>query len=209
MNHRLKYETIVALALIVSCFTGCAGQERIVYSATEPIGFGRELSLPWSMDEPSGGSSREAAPGTETITEESADEEAHEGGPLIRHELSVFGGATSHGSKHGGTVGGEYEYRFTEKIGIAGQAEWTGGDFDGVWLFDGGLTFRPVEPLRFMAGVGWVREKGGEELLLGRIGTLYAFHLAGHYFLAPTVNVDFIEGGTTETVYGLNVGWGF
>ena len=106
MNHRLKYETIVVLALILSCLAGCTGQERIICSSTDAIG----LSLPWSSDEPSGGSSLDAVP-AETLPEEGADEEATPGeaheGPAVRHELSVFGGATSHGSKHGGTVGGE------------------------------------------------------------------------------------------------------
>lgn len=214
MNHRLKYTTIVTLLLLVSCLTGCVGQGKIVRSSADASAFGGELSLPWISDEPAGGSSLEAAPGEETTSEESAAEEAphgdaHGDGPPVRHELTAFGGVTSHGSERGGTVGGEYEYRFTKMLGVAGQAEWIGGDFDDVWLFDGGLTFRPVEPIRFFAGMGWVREHGGHEVLVGRIGTWYAFHLTGHYFLAPTFNLDFIEAGSTETNYGLNVGWGF
>ena len=167
------------LALPAISFTGCAAHER------NPPRFESDIVLP---------------------EVESAEEEAeHE--HFHRHEITAFGGLTTHGrSETGGSFGAEYEYRLTELWGAGAWGEYTGGDFD-TWLAGAAVTYRPVEPLRFLGSVGAVNDDGDYDGLV-RVGVWYSFPV-GEYFVAPTFNVDFVEGGDTELVYGLSFGRAF
>jgi hypothetical protein len=130
-----------------------------------------------------------------------------------RHKIFLFGGASQEDSEIDGSLGLGYEYRFTELFGIAGMAEFTGGEIERAMAFGIGATVHPYKGLYFLIGPGFEvvdpEHEDREELFLFRIGVGYDFELTPRWSLAPEFNVDFVSGGETTLVYGLVLGYAF
>lgn len=157
---------------------------------------------------------------------EAGDHEAHE---FHRHHLSVFLGATRadvevHGgggeteaeSEGGegseeirteteGTIGLDYEYRFSRAWGLVAAFEWVGGDARN-WLMGLAPAVHPVAGLKILAGPG-IEHNDGENEFVFRVGLGYEFDV-GRWSLTPAFNVDFVDSEETY-VYGIYVGKGF
>ena len=155
-----------------------------------------------------------------------ATPEEHE---FHRHHVSVFLGATTAdvhaGGEHGhegteghggegsegtnreteGTVGLEYQHRFTRTWGLAVAFEYVGGGARN-WMTGVGPVLYPVAGLELVAGPG-LEYNDGESEFVFRVGLGYAFEV-GRWSLTPAFNLDFVEGEHTY-VYGLYVGKGF
>jgi len=156
-----------------------------------------------------------------TVADEAhVEAEEHE----IRHVLSLFLGVTDEG--HGDsefTQGLEYAYRVTQRWGVGGLVEYAGGDQRNVV---------GVVPFSWFPHAGWVLLAGpGVEFHNGRettppgegqspevdedetnfvfkVGAAYEFELGRRFMLAPTVNVDFVDGEEV-LVYGLHFAFTF
>lgn len=106
------------------------------------------------------------------------------------HTLGVFLGDTTEDRRDGLTLGLEYEYRATPRLGIGLTAEHVSGDFD-TNVFVLPVAFHSG-PWKAYAGPGVERGEEGNETLL-RVGIEYGFHF-GEYELSPQLDVDFVEG---------------
>ena len=130
-----------------------------------------------------------------------------------RHKIFLFGGVSQEDSEIDGSLGLGYEYRFTELFGVAGMAEFTGGEIERSMAFGIGATVHPYKGLYFVIGPGFEvvepEHEDREELFLFRIGVGYHFELTPRWSLAPEFNVDFVSGGETKLVYGLALGYAF
>ena len=130
-----------------------------------------------------------------------------------RHKIYLFGGVTQEDSEIDGSLGLGYEYRITELLGIAGLAEFTGGEAERAMAFGIGATVHPYAGLYFLAGPGFEivdpKHEDREELFLFRLGVGYDFELTPRWSLAPEFNVDFVSGGDVKLVYGLVLGYAF
>lgn len=130
-----------------------------------------------------------------------------------RSKIFLFGGVTQEESEIDGSLGLGYEYRFTELIGIAGMAEFTGGEVERKMAFGLGVTVHPFAGLYFLIGPGFEivdrKHEGDEEFFIFRLGVGYDFELTPRWSLAPEFNVDFVSGGDNALVYGLVLGYAF
>ena len=124
-----------------------------------------------------------------------AEEGMHHEHPT--HVIGLFLGATDEdkGSTEF-TFGGEYEYRLNQYFGVGGVVERTpdGHHGDGVTVALGALHVHPMGALRLTGGIGREMVDGHEDETLYRLGAAYDFELANSFALAPTVNVDFVDG---------------
>ncbi len=104
--------------------------------------------------------------------------------------IGVFIGDTTEDRRDGLTLGLEYEYRATKRLGVGFTAERVSGDFDTtvfalpVALHEG--------PWKVYAGPGIERGEEGDEPLL-RVGLEYGFHV-GEYEISPQIDMDFVDG---------------
>lgn len=157
---------------------------------------------------------------------EAGEHEEHE---FHRHHLSVFLGATTadvaEEGEHGGagieseggevgeetrtetdgTIGLDYEYRFSRAWGLVTAFEWVGGDARN-WMVGIGPAFHPVAGLKLFGGPGFEHNDAENEFIF-RVGLGYEFDV-GRWSLTPAFNLDFVDGEQTY-VYGLYVGKGF
>ena len=130
---------------------------------------------------------------------------ADKDGELKHHAVGVFFGGTNVSSTTEATLGLEYEYKFTKKIGAGVLYEYTPGahDGDGASIYMGLLHVHPWKELRLSVGYG--REKihypGSESEDIWRLGVAYDFHL-GDLGLAPTLAFDRVDGKTAK-VFGV------
>jgi hypothetical protein len=124
-----------------------------------------------------------------------------------RNKIILFGGVTQDGGEVGASIGLEYEYRINPLFGIGAFGEYAGGDFD-TWVFGIPGFIHPYAGwfIRLAPGLEF---EGSETLYLFRTGVGYEFELSPRWGLAPEFNVDLLEGGKTEFVYGLSLSYGF
>ncbi len=127
-----------------------------------------------------------------------------------RHHLSVFlGGGTrdEHGETENGFAGGlEYEYRFSKWLGAGLLAEAATGDLRDV-VVAGLVYIHPWKGLVLSAGPGGEFNDEDEEYLT-RLGVSYQFPVANRFTIAPSFNVDIVDGDPTY-IYGFAFGIGF
>lgn len=123
----------------------------------------------------------------------------HGGGHHVPdHAVGLFLGGTTGAGHTDYTIGLEYEYRVNEKFGFGPIIEFSpdahGGD--GVSVYMAGLHFHPFGGLRLTGGVGAevVHAHGGEAEEIFRLGAAYDIELGNAFAIAPTVNVDFVNG---------------
>lgn len=160
---------------------------------------------------------------------EEATASEHEAHEFHRHHVSVFLGATTADipveGEHGhsgteneggegseettteteGTVGIDYQYRFSRAWGLAIAFEYVGGGARN-WMAGLGPALHPVAGLELYAGPGFEHNDGENEFVF-RVGLAYEFEV-GRWSLTPAFNLDFVDGEQTY-VYGIYVGKGF
>ena len=137
-----------------------------------------------------------------------ADEEhaEHKESHYHRNHVGLMLGNTHEEGEDHFTVGLDYEYRFTEYVGIGVLLEFVGKDYrEGVAMVP--LFIHPYKGFRFVAAAG-VKPKKDAEKFIWRLGIGYRFPIGGNWTIAPEFNLDFTEGETAE-VYGISLGYGF
>lgn len=133
-----------------------------------------------------------------------------------KNHLALFAGATSNleHSHTAFTLGIDYEYRFSEKLGAGLLAEYIFEDHTEI-LLGVSIVWHPVSNLKILAAplvaltvLDLIPDGTKLHSEFGfRAGAGYDFHIKNHS-IGPTVNLDFIDGNTA-LVYGLNFGFGF
>lgn len=126
-----------------------------------------------------------------------ADDAHHE---YPSHALGVFLGATDPEEESADfSFGGEYELRINQYIGVGGIVERTpqGHEGDGVTVALGAVHIHPVGALRITGGIGSEMVDDHDSETLYRLGAAYDFELPNSFAIAPTVNVDFVDGKET------------
>ena len=125
-----------------------------------------------------------------------------------RHGISLFiGGVTETGDDgtSGFALGGEYEDRFHERLGIGALVELATGEVRDVVVL-APLIFHPLGGLALVAAPGAEIDEGEAEFAF-RLGIGYEIP-AGPFSIAPEFNADIVEGDWTY-VYGLSFGIAF
>jgi hypothetical protein len=131
--------------------------------------------------------------------------EEHKESHYHRHHVGLLVGNTHEDHEDTFTVGLDYEYRFSQYLGIGGLLEYVGEDFR-EWVGLVPLFIHPYKGFRFIIAPG-VKPKKDEEKFLWRVGVGYRFPI-GNWTIAPEFNVDFSEG-EEGYVYGVSFGYGF
>ncbi len=126
------------------------------------------------------------------FAEEHGETEHH----FPRNVVGVFLGATDADTTEL-TIGVEFEHRFTEKFGLGVVVEHTPDAHhkDGVSVALAAVHFHPGGGFRLTGGIGFEEIHGahGHTNTLYRVGVAYDIEM-GSFALAPTINVDFIDG---------------
>ena len=128
-----------------------------------------------------------------------------------RHHVGFFLGGASrpedHGSDEHGFAGGmDYEYRFSQWVGVGVLVEAATGDLRDAVV--AGLVFvHPWKGLLFAAGAGAEISSHDTEFL-ARLGLAYQFPVGERFTIAPNFNVDLVHGDPTY-IYGITFGMGF
>ena len=136
-------------------------------------------------------------------TEEKHEE--HKESHYHRNHVGLFLGNTHEEGENEFTIGLDYEYRFSQYVGIGLLGEYVGKpEREGVILVP--LFIHPYKGFRFIAAPG-IKPKKDEEKFIWRLGIGYRFPI-GNWTIAPEFNLDFTEGKTVE-VYGVSFGYGF
>ena len=131
--------------------------------------------------------------------------EEHKESHYHRNHVGFFLGNTHEEGKDEFTTGLDYEYRFSQYVGIGVLLEYVGEDErEGVGMIP--LFLHPYKGFRFVAAAG-AKLKEGETKFISRLGIGYRFPI-GDWTIAPEFNLDFTEGKTVE-VYGVSLGYGF
>jgi len=146
------------------------------------------------------------------------DHEAGSAEHETRHVISLFLGATDESDFDPEfTSGLEYAYRVTPRWGVGGLVEHVGGDARNTvwgvpfsWFPHGGWVFLAGPGVEIYSGSATVPpgQDEGETNFLFKIGAAYEFEFGRSFLLAPTVNVDFVDGEHTP-VYGVHFGFRF
>jgi len=141
-----------------------------------------------------------------------AEEAEHEAGhAFARHDLAIFLGVTNDRTSKELTQGFEYEYRITSWFGAGGLVDLAFGE-DRVTVVAVGAFFRPYHRLILLVAPGYERVKSSSSShadhidFLLRIGGAWEFEMTEKFYLAPTINVDFLENEEI-LVWGLNFGF--
>jgi hypothetical protein len=71
----------------------------------------------------------------------------------------------------------------------------------------GGVFIHPWRDLRLLAALGNEHHDGSDEFLT-RLGVMYDFFI-GDWSISPTLNVDLLESGDENWIYGISLGKGF
>jgi hypothetical protein len=122
-----------------------------------------------------------------------------------RHHIGLLLGNTREESEDNFTIGLDYEYRFSQYLGIGLLSEYVGEDFRD-WVGMVPLFIHPYKGFRFVAAPG-ILSKEEEDKFIWRLGVGYRFPI-GNWTIAPEFNVDFSEG-ERDYVYGVSFGYGF
>jgi hypothetical protein len=129
---------------------------------------------------------------------------------FFRHDLAIFLGVTEDRSSEELTQGVEYEYRIVSWFGAGGLVDFAFGE-ERATLVAIAAYFRPTHRLKLILAPGYERfestahEKGKTEFAL-RIGATYDFEITEKFYLAPALNLDFVDGDKIW-VWGLNLGF--
>ncbi|MCP5057285.1 MAG: hypothetical protein GY937_11245 [bacterium] len=112
------------------------------------------------------------------------------------HHLSVILGATDNEEATGFTLGLDYEYEWSERVGFGAVLENAFGDVDALvflavadlhlWR---GLTLQTGPGVEFIHG----GHESGEREAVFRLGLVYEFEF-GQFFVAPQAHYDFTPG---------------
>ena len=132
---------------------------------------------------------------------------ASEEGQEHRHHLAVFIGATHAEGEDEPTVGVDYEYRLTQKIGVGALVDHAGGDLDST-IIAAALFIRPHEGWLLLAAAGNENTDHGDEFI-ARAGIGYEFGFHGGWSLTPQLNFDYVDDEETKEVFGVNIGRSF
>jgi hypothetical protein len=146
---------------------------------------------------------------------------SHEEGYHMHH-FNLLAGESHADGKNGFAIGGEYEFRFHHRLGMAVTGEHVGQDFrESVVVFT--PVVHPWKQLWLAGGPGFdhkdeaveVAEAAGEGGMaekrtrgLFRVGGGYTFELGRGFTIGPDLAVDFLSGEQV-LVYGVSFGWGF
>jgi hypothetical protein len=126
-----------------------------------------------------------------------------EGGGHASHVIGQFVGQLDTETEDSAVVGVEYEYRFSNLVGVgavletAPQAHHGEGESVGLLV----VHLHPIGDLRLTAGAGKERAAGHSETLY-RVGAGYDFSITKRFAIGPTANVDYIDSDKVY-VYGL------
>jgi hypothetical protein len=132
-------------------------------------------------------------------------QEEHKESHYHRNHVGLFLGSTHEEGEDEITIGLDYEYRFSQYVGIGVLLEYVGeDDREGVGMVP--LFLHPYKGFRWVAAAG-VKPKAEETKFIWRLGIGYRFPI-GNWTIAPEFNLDFTEGKTVE-VYGVSFGYGF
>ena len=131
-------------------------------------------------------------------------EEVHHG---HKNHLSLFLGNThNYHGEDAFTVGLDYEFRLHTLLGVGALVDHAAGDI-GSTVAGAGIFLHPWGASRLLVAAA-NEHHHGEDAFVVRVGATYDFHVAG-WSISPTVNVDLLEGGEENWVYGLGIGRGF
>ncbi|MFV1959050.1 MAG: hypothetical protein ACC662_06515 [Planctomycetota bacterium] len=116
----------------------------------------------------------------------------------------------------GGTLGFDYEYRVSERVGIGPFVDYVRGNLDALAL-GAGVFLHPCEGLGLYVAPGidisHAVEEDGERAWrvkpLVRVGAFYELEVGRGFALSPATYLDFIGGTDVAWIVGLNVtrGW--
>ena len=124
-----------------------------------------------------------------------AEDQGHHDYPT--HAIGAFlGGTDEDKGDTEFTFGGEYEFRVSKHVGVGGIVERTpqGHEGDGVTVALAAMHLHPIGALRITGGIGREMVDDHENETLFRLGASYDFELANSFAIAPTFNVDFVDG---------------
>jgi hypothetical protein len=124
------------------------------------------------------------------------------------HHLEATFGAAFYDGKTGTYTGFEYEYRFSDLLGVGAFVD---GTFDGFDLAALGVVanFHPAGRWKVLTGLGVERKTGSDKnKLLFRVGGAYEFHV-GNGTISPTVAYDFLEDSKDVVYAGVAIGFAF
>jgi hypothetical protein len=138
------------------------------------------------------------------------EEEGH--AHTSRHHAGLFLGNTHTDHDDGFTFGLDYEYRLTERFGLAGVLDYA-TDVESTVL-GAGVFIHLFEDWRLLLAPGFENHHGDNEYLF-RTGVYYDISLDDLGFssereltLSPTFIVDFVDGDE-NIVFGLTIGYEF
>jgi len=130
-------------------------------------------------------------------------EEDHQG---HKHHVAMFLGNThNYHGEDAFTVGLDYEFRLHSLLGIGALIDHATEDIDST-VAGVGLFGHPWRDLRVLVAAANEHHHGENEFVV-RVGAMYDFSLAG-WSIAPTVNVDLLEDGEENWIYGFAFGRG-
>lgn len=133
-----------------------------------------------------------AAPGASSAAEQS---------------LSLFAGITDDRGDNVFSMGLDYEYHFSELIGVGALVDVAGGDVRssvlGIPVF-----FHPVGGLFVLVAPGIEFQDDDDNEFLVRLGVGWEFELSEKWTLAPVFNIDFVDSEEVY-VYGVELGYRF
>ncbi|MCI0572674.1 MAG: hypothetical protein L0Y66_18120 [Myxococcaceae bacterium] len=112
-----------------------------------------------------------------------------DGEERARHAAGLFLGVTLFEGEVVPTVGGDYEFRFLERVGVGAMVEYAAGGLD-AGILAVPLVVHPVGELSLAVAPG-LEVRAGEVDPLVRLGASYDFML-GDFFLAPVARVDLV-----------------
>jgi len=128
-----------------------------------------------------------------------SEEEEH------HNHAAVFVGATAAHGTGAATVGADYEYRLSGRIGVVALADFA--FFDHVTTLVGaGAVVHPIAALKIIAAPGG-EFADGESAFAVRVGAAYDVHV-GAGSITPTYNAD-VSDGHVAHVFGIAFGYGF
>lgn len=172
------------------------------------------------------GTSAEPA-GHPSDAEEHGESAGHHEHAFHPNDVGVFIGATDEkGHDLQFTYGLDYERRFSQHWGVGALVDYAGGDLRNTvlavpvyWHPGGGwkLIAAPGVELHNGRGGGGEHAKsdeghgeadGDETHFLFRLGAGYHFHVADHWGVVPTVDLDFVDGEEV-LVYGVGLAYGW
>ncbi len=135
-----------------------------------------------------------------------------EGGSMIStphlehgpHHLSLLLAGTDVSSEDPAfTIGGDYEYRLNDLIGVGAVIEHAFGELEATSVL-AVVDIHIFRGLALQVGPGYeFSEK--HDVFIGRVGALYEFEF-GQYTLSPQLHYDIHDGVENAVVFGLAIG---